>query len=258
MARVDIHFHLLPGVDDGPRTMAESLELARAAVADGTRTVVATPHVRGDFLTDVSELPDRVRELRHALDRERIGLRVEAGGELGHDMVGRLSQRELERIAVGPRGRRWLLLESPWAGFEEDFHDAAEELRERGFGLVLAHPERSPGHAPGLLHELAAGALAQVNAASVTGANGEGAEGAAGRLVSGSLPVLLASDAHSARRAPMLRRAVTTLLASGVPPARVRVLSDSRSGRLLEHGMAPPARTSRRRAPAGRVASRVA
>src|SRR3954467_9560020 len=91
MSYADIHFHLLPGVDDGPSTMDESVALAAAAVADGASTVVATPHVRTGFLTDVSDLPDRVRELSDRLAHERIGLAVRRGAELGHDMVGRLS-----------------------------------------------------------------------------------------------------------------------------------------------------------------------
>src|SRR5437762_1166188 len=64
MSYADIHFHILPGVDDGPSSMDESVALAAAAVADGTRTVVATPHVRPGCITALSDLPDRVRRPR--------------------------------------------------------------------------------------------------------------------------------------------------------------------------------------------------
>ena len=104
---VELHFHLLPGVDDGPDTMADSLELARLAVEQGTGTVVATPHVRRDFVTDVWELPGRVAELRAALARENVPLTVLCGGEIGHAMVGRLGQAELELLAQGPADGRW-------------------------------------------------------------------------------------------------------------------------------------------------------
>jgi protein-tyrosine phosphatase len=103
----DLHFHLLPGVDDGPGDMAASLELARAAVADGTTTVVATPHVRPPFVCDVSELRERVAELRAALDAAGLELEVRRGGEVHHRMVGRLDQAELDSIAHGPPGSRW-------------------------------------------------------------------------------------------------------------------------------------------------------
>ena len=107
--RADIHFHLLPGVDDGPRSMEESVELARLAEAEGTRTIVATPHVRPDQVNDVSDLPERTRAVRERLAREGIHVAVEVGAELGHMMVARMLAEELETVALGPPGRRWLL-----------------------------------------------------------------------------------------------------------------------------------------------------
>ena len=240
MDRVDVHFHLLPGVDDGPATMDESVALARAAVADGTRAVVTTPHIRQDFVTDVTGLAELVREVRAVLARERVPLQVELGGELGHRMVGRLSQEDLETIAVGPGSGRWLLLETPFAGIDEGFRDAAEELRERGFGLVLAHPERSVGGVNALRPEIARGALAQVNAASLAGDNGAAAQEAARRLVTGGMAALLASDAHSPRRPPALGRGVAFALRAGLAPAAAESLVGARPARLLARGLAPP------------------
>ncbi len=127
--QADLHFHALPGLDDGPATLDDSLELIRAAQAEGTTRVVATPHVRSDFVTDVSDLHERVRELRSAVGAAGLGVAVRPGGELGHDMVGRLGQRELDSVAQGPPGARWLLLETPFEGMEDGFHDAAGELR---------------------------------------------------------------------------------------------------------------------------------
>ena len=240
MERIDVHFHILPGIDDGPGPLAESVALARAAVADGAGAVVATPHIRQDFVTDVAPLPELLREVREALRRERVPLRVELGGELGHGMVGRLSQAELELIAVGPPTARWLLLETPFAGIDPDFRDAAEELRERGFGLVLAHPERSVGGVNALRPELARGALAQVNAASLAGDNGAEAQEAARRLVTGGMAALLASDAHSQRRPPALGRGVAFARRAGLPPAAAESLVGARPARLLARGLASP------------------
>ena len=144
MAYVDLHFHLLPGVDDGPGDMDASLELARAAVAEGTDTVVATPHVRArPGITDPVEIHARVLELRFALAAARIPLEVRCGGELGHELVGRHAPERAGADRAGadrgalaargdavPRGR-------------PDFHEATAELRDRGFGVLVAHPERS-------------------------------------------------------------------------------------------------------------------
>ena len=112
MNRVELHFHALPGVDDGPATIDASLDLLSVAATEDTGTVVATPHVRPDFLTDVSDLAERVRELQSAVDAARLPVSVRRGGELGHEMVGRLSQDELETIAQGPPHARWLLIEA--------------------------------------------------------------------------------------------------------------------------------------------------
>src|SRR5204863_66580 len=114
--------------------------------------IVATPHVGR---VDVHELPDRVHELRAALLRENIPLAVECGGELKPRSVFSLGQDDLEVIAQGPPGRRWLLYEVPFRGVEELFLEGARELRRRGFGLVCAHPERSQGLLSGGLTALA-------------------------------------------------------------------------------------------------------
>src|SRR3954470_7199560 len=107
--RAEIHFHILPGVDDGPATMEDSLELARLAVRDGTRTVVATPHIRREDLADPSDVRPRVAELQDRLRLDGIPLSVLPGGELDAEMVGSLAQIQLDQIAVGPNGARWLL-----------------------------------------------------------------------------------------------------------------------------------------------------
>lgn len=143
MNYAEIHFHLLPGVDDGPTTIEESVRLAAAAAAEGTRTIVTTPHVNGTHVTDVSTLPERVEELAARLRRERLPIRVLCGAELSDAIVGRLSQSELETVAHGPASKRWLLLEASLAGIDDGFSAAAEELRDRGFAVVVAHPERA-------------------------------------------------------------------------------------------------------------------
>lgn len=239
MHQVDVHFHALWALDDGPAELADSLALLGAARDEGTDTVVATPHVRSDFVTDVADLTERVAEL--APMAAELGVRLLCGGELGHDMVGRLHQHELELIAQGPADGRWLLLETPFTGIDDCFHAAAEELRDRGYGVVLAHPERSADAicdgAAGLRHELGAGALAQVNAGSVTGAHGPDARRAALALIRAGLVDSIASDAHGPTRPPLLTQARARLLEDGVEAAAVDRLVCSGPRRLLARGL---------------------
>jgi protein-tyrosine phosphatase len=170
--QADVHFHLLPGVDDGPADLGESLALARAAVDDGTTIVVATPHVS---LVAVQTLPEQVAALQGELDGAGIPLDVRTGGELNVNDVDECTEAELETLALGPPGRRWQLLETPFRGLGP-LYQAARRLRELDYGILLAHPERCSGlwddHAVALRHELDHGAWLQVSGASLVGAHG--------------------------------------------------------------------------------------
>jgi protein-tyrosine phosphatase len=222
--------------------MDESLALARAAVADGTGTIVATPHLRFDFVTEVGQIAYTMRELRAAMAEVGIPLTVRMGAEIGHEMVGRLGQHDLQAVAQGPPGARWLLLEAPFEGLAEDFHLAAEELRERGFGVVIAHPERSADAiedgAVGLRRELDRGAVAQFNALSLAGMHGEEAEDAAyGLLHELGLLCVVASDAHGPTRPPALGLARASLLSREVDVATTCDLTVGGPRRLLARGL---------------------
>ena len=241
MRGVEIHFHALPGLDDGPETIEESVALLRAATADGTGTVVATPHVRGDFVTHVGDLGDRVRELDAAAAAAGLAIDLRRGGELGHDMVGRLGQRGLEELAQGPPGGRWLLVETPFEPLDALFHAALDELRDRGFGVVIAHPERSADAilygAVGLRRQLERGALGQVNAQSITGAHGFGAREAAFELILEGLLCAVSSDAHGPTRPPLLGEARARLLGAGLSLEVCRALTFSGPRHLLARGI---------------------
>jgi protein-tyrosine phosphatase len=242
MDLVDLHFHLLPGVDDGPGDLGESLDLARAALHAGTGTIVATPHVRTDLgSTDAHEIAERVRELRSALAAARIPLTIECGGELGHEMAFRLDRDELDLLAQGPAGARWLLVETPFHGIDEDFHAATTELRALGFGVLVAHPERSADAAlegaAGLRREIAAGSQAQLNALSLTGGHGEDARRSAWELLHDGLVAVVASDAHGPTRPPALRMAQESLRDGGLAPAAANALVATAPRELLVRGM---------------------
>lgn len=245
MDRVELHFHLLPGVDDGPRDLATALELARVAIADGTRVVTATPHAH---TIDFAEVPERVRELQFALDAAGIELEVRPGAELAWPDAVRADDPALPEVAQGPPGRRWLLLEAPLPGTGEldELTDAADELRARGFGLLIGHPERSPAvrNAPGAVDRLlAAGDRLQVNGSSLTGYHGSRPRAAGLELVRSGRAAVIASDAHAPHeRGPALTTAAAALTREGVAPAEAQRLVASAPRALLERGIAPAQR----------------
>jgi protein-tyrosine phosphatase len=235
---VELHFHILPGVDDGPRSVADSVALARAAVSDGTCTVIATPHVHAELFTDPADVREHTRRLNERLLRDGVQLHVLPGGELDHTLVETLSQDQLELIAQGPRGRRWILLEAPFAGLQDDFTAAADELRRRGFAVLVAHPERArrtPASVAILAHEMELGSALQLTAGSLTGSFGPGVRDEAVRLLHQAPRVVVASDAHGGSRMPSLTPAVGALADMGVPDPSRYVERNPRS--LIEQGL---------------------
>jgi protein-tyrosine phosphatase len=239
----DLHCHLLPGVDDGPQTMAETLAYAEAAVAAGTTTIVATPHVE---LVDVRELPDRVRAVRAALGAEGIALDVRCGGEIKPFSLGDLDQRDLELLAHGPRDARWVLYEVPFGGPGDEFEAGARELRARGFGVLLAHPERSRGMLerglPVIERLVGDGALGAANVGPLAGREGERRRRTAEHLLRRGLPAVVATDAHAPERPYTLAVGAEAVeRVTGRADVARRLTADA-PARLLEEGLAAVAR----------------
>jgi protein-tyrosine phosphatase len=197
---IDLHSHILPGVDDGPATIEQSLEIARRAAADGVRVIAATPHVRDDYPTSAETMERLVGEVRAAIQEADIPIDVRPGGEIAIDWLDRLSDDDIGRFGLGG-SPRYLLVEFPYSGWPLALHEWVFRLVTREITPVIAHPERNADvqHNPEELRPLVdAGALVQITAASLDGRIGRSSRGAAVELLDRGLAHLLASDAHTA------------------------------------------------------------
>jgi protein-tyrosine phosphatase len=199
---IDLHTHILPGLDDGPATEEGAVAMARAAVAAGTRAMATTSHINRGFGLGPAELAGARAALSERLEREGIELELLQGGEIAHDRLPDLSEDDLGGLTLG-RGR-YVLLECPFSP-ATGLDLMVGDLQRRGYDVLLAHPERSPSflHSPALLAKLVErGALAQVTAGSLTGAFGDTVRGAAETMLERGIVHVIASDAHDERHRP--------------------------------------------------------
>ena len=216
---VDLHSHILPGLDDGARSFKESVEIAIAAVRDGTTVMAATPHVRDDFPTAVTTMERLVRELSEILREKGIGLQIRGGAEIAIPRLQALDTDELRRFGLGGNPR-YLLVEFPYLGWPLSLESEIWNLKRRGITPVIAHPERNPEvqlEPSSIAPFVAAGALVQLTAASLDGRLGQRNKYTAHRLIAAECAHLIASDAHW----PGLRRAGTSSAAAAVRDTRL-------------------------------------
>src|SRR5579884_773399 len=194
---VDIHAHLLPGIDDGPEDLPTALQMARAAASAGTEVLCATPHLRYDFPgVDIAQIAERARAVQEEISDQGIPLRIVAGAETSLTWAIEASDDDLRLATYGQRGSD-LLVETP------DDVSTAEQLlyrvRVRGVRVTLAHPERSrtwQADASPLRRLSEQGVLLQVNAGALLAPRQSRTRRLAEWCCREGLAQALASDGH--------------------------------------------------------------
>jgi len=222
---IDLHTHVLPGIDDGPDDIAGSVAVAEVAAHGGIRTLVATPHLRADHPgVRPAELAGRARDLSEHLRARGLPVEVLPGAEVDLQAAAGLADEELALATLAGNGSD-LLVETPYGPLPADFSERVLELAARGFRLTLAHPERSPSfqehpEAVGALVER--GVLVQLTARSLSGRRAATATAARTLLEHGWAHVL-ASDAHAIDRRPPDLGAAVSHAAEVLPHARAEL-----------------------------------
>jgi protein-tyrosine phosphatase len=222
---IDTHCHLVPGVDDGPKTPGEAVDLARSLVADGIERVVCTPHFSSFFPTDHEDAARRLGELQGELETLGLGATLAAEVSPGHAV-----SEPVEELAARSIAGRWVVVEAlhdtPATFFEALF----PRLEPAGLLPVVAHPERCRALQRGtsLVDWIRRqGGVLQVVAPSLVGRFGEEAAETAWKLVDTGRASLLASDAHGTKRRIVRLREAADLVR--------RRLGDSFAADLTEH-----------------------
>lgn len=208
---IDLHCHLLPGIDDGARTLAEALDMARAAVGNGIEYAVMTPHLHpGRYENTRSSTEEPLREFRAALRKEQIALEIGVAAEvrLAIEILPLLEQDEVPFLGEMD-GYRIMLLEFPHGHITHGAENLIQKLLDNKIRPIIAHPERNKE----VIRDLTKiepfvemGCLLQLTASAVAGHFGAGPHLCARQLLELGVVNVLATDAHNLKgRRPELR-----------------------------------------------------
>lgn len=195
---VDIHCHILPGIDDGSPNLESSLGLAHAAIEDGVTHILATPHhLDNNYINHRQDVIEKTKDFQNELDVRNINLSVFPGQEV--HINGDLTQRYDDLLGTDEK-KKYMLLEFPHRNVPAYAQRLIFELRKLGTTPIIVHPERNKEIQKdlNLLYDfIQQGALAQLTATSYVGGFGTEVADISKKLVENNLVQFIASDAHA-------------------------------------------------------------
>ncbi|MDK8640204.1 tyrosine-protein phosphatase [Niallia taxi] len=198
---IDIHCHILPGLDDGPATVEDSLLMAKEAVNEGIKTIIATPHHRNNkYENTKSQIIENVSSLNNLLNKENIPLEILPGQE--NRIYGEILEDYRKGEILTLSNTNYLFIEFPSSTVPRYSERLLYELQNEGLTPIIVHPERNKElqNNPELIYSLVKhGALTQVTAASVAGYFGKSIQKFSKQLVEHNLTHFIASDAHNTK-----------------------------------------------------------
>ncbi|PLT31778.1 tyrosine-protein phosphatase [Peribacillus deserti] len=200
---IDLHSHILPGVDDGANSIEESLELARLAVKEGIQTLYATPHHKnGSYVNERKSILKASESLNKVMQDEKIPLKIMPGQEVR--IYGEIAEdvEKAELLLIGTQHGQYLLVELPSGHVPRYTERVLFDIQLLGITPIIVHPERNAEiiERPDILFNLVdKGALTQVTASSVTGYFGKKIKKFSHDLISANLTHFIASDAHNTK-----------------------------------------------------------
>lgn len=234
---IDLHTHILPGVDDGVKTEDAAVEFARHAVQHGTRVIVTTPHCKeGFYFIDRAGVLSAVEQLRARLQREAVDVRLEPGAEVHicPDLVERV--RDGRAPTLADNGKT-LLLELSLSQYPVQLENLIFQLKLAGIEILLAHPERIRFFQDDVTRYeevVRLGAYGQITTGSIAGTFGSDTREFSVELLRKGLVHVLASDAHNTRGRPPVLDSALEMAAEYVGQRRAMVMVTDAPRALLE------------------------
>jgi len=223
---IDIHHHLLWGMDDGATSIETSLAMAKIAAADGISHIVCSPHANGSYVYEPQVIAEKMGELQRLLDREAVPVKLGRGCDF-HMSYENIQEAKTNAAKFSINGLGYILVEIPDYGLPRGLTEIFYQLQLAGLTPILTHPERNPtlqADRPRMVDWLRGGVLVQVTAGSVVGRMGKQAERMAHDLLANRWVHFLATDAHNTSSRPPKMREAFELVAEKYGPDYAHLL----------------------------------
>jgi protein-tyrosine phosphatase len=223
---IDIHHHLLWGLDDGSKSVEDSVAMARIAVADGITHVVCTPHANGQYAYEPQVVAEKIETLQRTLDDTGIALKLGRGCDF-HMSYDNIQEAKASPDRFSINGLGYLLVELPDYGISHALAETFYQLQLVGLTPILTHPERNPtlqADQQRMVEWMRGGLLVQVTAGSVLGHMGKQAQRMAHQLLANRWVHFLATDAHNVTSRPPKMREAYELVAEEYGPEYAHAL----------------------------------
>lgn len=195
---IDIHCHILPGIDDGAKDLNDSLRMAKQAYSEGVHTIIATPHLNNQYDNRKSLIEAKVKELNNVLQEEKIDVNILVGQEprIYGEIINDFDKNEIQTL----NNSQYIFIEFPSSQVPRYTEQLLYDLQVKGLAPIIVHPERNSElmERPEKLYQLVEkGALTQVTASSLCGYFGKKIKTFSEQLIESNLTHFIASDAHN-------------------------------------------------------------
>jgi protein-tyrosine phosphatase len=207
---IDMHSHILPGIDDGAPTVKESIMMIRRFQALGFKKLIATPHIMADYYRNTPDIINKaLDELREELVRQNIDMPIEAAAEYYLDET---FETKINKGNLMTMGKDYILFELSYINYPNNIKDIIQKLNDKGLKPILAHPERYPylGSIENYYKIREFGCYFQLNTISLSGYYGKQTQKIAEELVDNMMIDFIGSDMHHLKHAEALHQSLFT------------------------------------------------
>jgi len=233
---IDIHTHILPGIDDGSKDINESLDILRALVNQGVTEVIATPHIITGVYNNTKKIIDeKIEQLKTEIIANKLPIKVYKGAELYYEpnIIEKTKQEELNLA-----GSNYILIESDLQRFPDNFEKTLYQFQVAGYIPILAHAERFTPFLNDfnrLINIANRGILIQLNSGSFFGNYGENVQKLAYRILQTGCVHFIASDVHHLNTRPVLMKQIYQYLSEHYTEDLAKLLLEENPGRVIHN-----------------------